>query len=236
MRPRLRKVLLLAGVVPAVLAVVLAVLVTRMLTSQGAGEESFDSGDFADAAASFDSAGGVNPFEEWVTAFDRGAAEHADGDLDAAIELYESALTTVPTAEECTVRINLALAHESVGDGLVEDEDADEQDVEDAIASWDAGLTALRDGDCPEDSGRGEAQTEDAAAVEERLEKKIEQQQQQQQQKKKKDDQKENDEDQKKKQERERKERELEKQNERAEKQKQRYERQKESGGYQPEW
>ncbi len=75
------------------------------------------------------------------------------------------------------MRINIALADETLGDTALENGDADE-----ATAWWQAGIDALAEGGCPTDSGRGQDQTEDAAAVDQRLRDKLQQQQQQQQQ------------------------------------------------------
>lgn len=159
----MRRRLMLAGIVPALLALVFAAVVLRMTQLQSDGDEAFDQARYPEAADTFAAAGGWNPFEDWVSAFDEGAARHADGDLTPAIDLYRLALETVPQAEECTVRINLSLAHEAVGDAAVEDE------PENARDAWEAGLRVLREGGCPTDAGGGEAQTRDAGVVEQRL-------------------------------------------------------------------
>lgn len=175
-RSDLRTLLLLAGLLPALLALALAVKVGLMLRTDAAGRDAYDRGDRDGAAAEFHDNRTLNWFEPWVAPFDEGAAWHADGDPARAISLYEKALEDVPVAEECTVRINLALAHEAVGDAALAD-----GDDEGAATEWEAGLEALRAADCPTDAGRGEEQSEDAAAVEERLEDKLQEQQQQQQ-------------------------------------------------------
>ena len=172
-----RKALLLVGLLPALVALALAVKVFVMLSHDADGRGLFGDRDYSDAASEFAANDRLNWFEPWVAAFDEGAARHAEGELPEAVERYDSALEDVPEEQECTVRINQALAHEALGDTALEDGDR-----EGAIEQWEAGLATLAEGDCPTDSGRGADQTKDAAAVDQRLRDKIEQQQQQQQQ------------------------------------------------------
>ncbi|GAA4812907.1 hypothetical protein ACFQ0K_05085 [Nocardioides caeni] len=172
-RSGLRTILVLAGILPTLIVLAFAVKVGLMLRADAAGRDAFDRGDHDGAAADFHGNRSLNWLEPWIAAFGEGASWHADGDPGRAIGSYEKALEDVPDAEECTVRINLALAHESVGDTFLED-----QDTEAAVESWQAGLDALREADCPTDAGRGKEQSEDAAAVEKRLEEKLQQQQQ----------------------------------------------------------
>lgn len=176
-RARLRLVLVLAGILPTLVALAFAAKVVTMLSHDRDGRDRFDAGQFVAAADEFDANGALNWFEPWVTAFDEGASRHADGDLDDALELYARALADVPAEEECTVRINAALAHETLGDRAQEEGDAGE-----AAAQWQAGIDTLAQGGCPTASGRGEDQTRDAAAVDQRLRDKLEQQQQDQEQ------------------------------------------------------
>jgi len=224
-----RRLLLLIGIVPSALALIFSTLVLLMLHSQREGQEKFSAGDFDRAAAAFGEAGALNPFQDWIAAFDRGAAAHAGGDYDAAIDRYETALPAVPTRHACTVRINLALAHEAVGDAAAADDDAT-----DARAAWTAGIKVLREGRCPTDSGRGEKQTEQAAAVEKRLQEKLSSEPEKKDKDSKKDKEQQKREQKKEKQEKERK---LQKQNEQGQKRRERQEQErKESGGYQPRW
>ena len=176
-RTRLRMILVLAGVVPTLVALLFAVKVVAMLSHDRDGRGQFDDADYVSAADEFSANDSVNWFESWITAFDEGAARHADVDLEGALDRYLVALEDVPPEEECTVRINMALAHETLGDAALENGDADE-----ATAWWQAGIDALAEGGCPTDSGRGKDQTEDAATVDRRLRDKLQQQQQQQQQ------------------------------------------------------
>ena len=169
-RTRLRMILVLAGILPMLVALLFAVKVVAMLSHDRDGRSLFDDADYVGAADEFSANDSVNWFESWIAAFDEGAARHADGDLEGALELYVVALEDVPAAEECTVRINIALADETLGDTALENGDADE-----ATAWWQAGIDALAEGECPTDSGRGQDQTEDAAAVDQRLRDKLQQ-------------------------------------------------------------
>lgn len=167
-----RRVLYLAGLLPLLLVVLYATKVAVMLSHDGDGRGAFDATDFDDAAAEFAGNRSLNVLEPWVAAFDEGTAHHAAGDLDAAVADYTAALADVPAEEECTVRIDLALAQEALGDAALEMPDRDA-----ALDAWRAGVDALEDGGCPEHSGRGADQTADAKAVDERLRHKIEDQQ-----------------------------------------------------------
>lgn len=175
---RMRVILVLAGVLPALLAFGLLLKVGVMMTHDDNGRDAFDDDDFAAAAEEFAANGTLNWFEPWISPFDEGAALHADEEYDAAIERYRDALESVPDAEECTVRINQALAHEALGDAAIETP----PDSEEATAQWQAGIDVLAEGECPDDSGRGEEQTEQAETVDERLREKLEQEEQRQQQ------------------------------------------------------
>lgn len=174
---RLRRVLLLAGIAPAVVVLAFAVKVAAMLVNVGAGSDAFARGDYAAAAGEFSDNKTLNWFQPWVAPFDEGAAHHAAGDLPTALELYSRALRDVPPEDECTVRINEALAHEALGDRA-----AERGDQPTAIRHWQAGLETLSAGNCPQDAGGGDDQSEAAAAVDARLREKLEQDQEQQDQ------------------------------------------------------
>ncbi len=203
-RPQLRMILVLAGILPALVAVAFAGKVITMLSHDRDGRSQFDDTEYVAAAREFSDNGSINWFESWIAAFDEGAARHADDDLEGALALYTVALEDVPAEEECTVRINAALAHETLGDAAFEADEAEQ-----ATAQWQAGTAVLAEGDCPTDAGRGQEQTEHAAAVDRRLRDKLQQQRQQQQQ-----DQQQDPQDQEEQRRRERQERELEERNE----------------------
>ena len=163
-RARLRRALLVGGLLPALLVLGYAVKVGLMLQHEAAGREAFELGNYDGAAAEFFENRDLNWFQPWIAPFDEGTGHHGDGLYDKAIAAYEVALEDVPQRDECTVRINLALAHEAVGDQRQAD-----QDLDGAIESWQAGIDVLAAGDCPTDSGRGQEQTGDAATLDGRL-------------------------------------------------------------------
>jgi tetratricopeptide (TPR) repeat protein len=174
-RRGLRHTLFLAGLLPALLVLGFGLKVALMLQDNADGRDAFHRGDYDGARGSFADTRSLNWMESWIAPFDEGTAHHAEGQYDAAIPDYRAALEDVPEREECTVRINLALAHEAIGDRL-----AEEMDSEGAIESWQAGVDVLAEGGCPDDSARDEEQTEDAETLDERLRQKIQEQEQQQ--------------------------------------------------------
>lgn len=174
-RPR-RRTLLVAGILPALLVLAFGAKVLVMRHHDSVGRDAFDRGDYALAHRSFAANRSLNFFERWIAPFDEGTVHHAKGELDDAIDDYEIALEVVPKRDECTVRINLALAHESIGDELAKQKDSDG-----ATKEWQAGIEALAGGKCPQQAGRGKKQTRDAKRVDERLRSKKQQQEQEQQ-------------------------------------------------------
>lgn len=166
-----RNLLFVIGIVPSILALLFAGKVGLMLQANAAGSSSYDDGQYADAMGSFERNLTANLFEEWKAPFNRGDAQHQDKAYDDAIESYETALKSVPTEDECTVRINLALTHELVGDAALDQGKPDR-----AIDSWQTGRDVLAEGDCPTDAGRGDQQSEVAATVDQRLADKLKQQ------------------------------------------------------------
>ena len=169
-----RRTLYLAGLLPLLLVLLFSAKVALMLNHDGHGRGSFDDTRYDDAAAQFSDNRSLNVFESWVAAFDEGAARFANGDDEGAVAAYRAALEDVPAEDECTVRINLALAEEAIGDAKIKMPDRDA-----ALEAWQAGVKALEDGDCPTHAGRGADQTADAKAVDERLKQKIDQEQSQ---------------------------------------------------------
>lgn len=179
-RARLRRNLVLAGLLPALLALLFALEVALTSLNDSAGRDRFGAEAYDDAADQFADNRTVNLIEPWVAPFDEGAARHADGDLADAVESYEAALEDVPAEEACTVRVNLALAREGLGDAALE-----EGDSELAVEEWQAGVDVLADGRCPDpdaDTARDEDQLADARAVDQRLRDKLAAQQSEEQQ------------------------------------------------------
>lgn len=172
-----RRTLYLAGLVPLVLAVLFATKVALMLSHDDDGRGAFGAGRYDTAAAEFSDNRTLDVLERWVAAFDEGTARHAAGDYEGAVGDYTAALEDVPSEEECTVRIDLALAQEAIGDTALR-----KPDREAATKAWQDGVDALEEGGCPDRSGRGAEQTADAKAVRDRLEQKIREQQPEDQQ------------------------------------------------------
>lgn len=241
-RDRLRTVLLLLGILPAVAALLFAAMVLRILAVQHAGNNAYDDGHYLDAAGHYRSAGHLNPFQDWLSAFDAGAARHVDGQYAAAIRAYRAALDLgVPHLDECTVRINLALAEEAIGDAATR-----AKRLNAANDAYQAGISALEDGHCPIDSGRGAQQTKDAKAVDDRLHKKTQQNRKQQEQQKRRQQQEKNKTPQQKKQEQrqqqkqrreqQQRERKLNQQNRQGLKDRKAQQNRDGGSGYQPNW
>lgn len=171
-RATLRKRLFVAGALPAVLVLAYLLKVTLMLSHNGDGRERFAQESYGAAADELGANQSLDLFEPWITAFDEGAARHAAGQLESAIALYTDALEDVPAEHECTVRINLALAHEAAGGALMTQKRPDREEAE---KSWQAGVDALAAADCPDDAPGGAEQTADAKTVDDRLQKLLDQ-------------------------------------------------------------
>ncbi|WP_193614590.1 hypothetical protein [Nocardioides lijunqiniae] len=121
-RTRTRNRLYLVGVLPALLMLLVSGRIGLLLVEESQGLSAFETGDFDDARGDFALNQVLNPFEQWIAHFDEGASRHRAGDLDGAVSSYERSLDEdVPEEWECRVRNNLALAHEELGDALVEE-------------------------------------------------------------------------------------------------------------------
>lgn len=162
-----RRRLFLAGLVPTLLVVAFALKVALMFQGNATGRDAFWRGDYDGATSAFAGTRSLNLLERWVAPFDEGTAHHAQGAWSQARDAYEDALTSVPRQEECTVRINLALVHEAVGDALAQ------SDRERAVEAWQRGIDVLAAGSCPTEAGRGAEQQEDAGETDRRLREKV---------------------------------------------------------------
>jgi hypothetical protein len=110
-----------------------------------------------------------NYLERWVAPYNEGTARYRLDDFTGALQLLEEALDAVPPERECLVRINLALAHESVGDA------ADARgDAPAAAEEWREGIAVLSEGGCLEPDRADNAGARDARAVDGRLRAKLE--------------------------------------------------------------
>ena len=120
-RRRARNRLYLIGVLPALLMLLVSGRIGLLLVEESHGLASYEDGEYGAARGSFADNQVLNPFERWLAHFDEGTARHRAGDLDGAVSAYEDALDEdVPSAWVCPVRNNLALAHEQIGDALLE--------------------------------------------------------------------------------------------------------------------
>lgn len=166
-RAHARRVLYLAGLLPLLAALAFSVKVFVMLHHDGAGEDAWARRDGATALEQYAANRSLNLLEPWIAPFDEGDAAFLLGSYPRSRDLFITALTTVPHKQECTVRINLALAYEAIGDAA-----ARSGALDDATAAWRDGITTLNDGDCPLHAGLGAQQSRDAATVKQRLENK----------------------------------------------------------------
>ncbi|MCU4296881.1 hypothetical protein D3I60_07290 [Brevibacterium permense] len=81
----------------------------------------------------------VSPFQRHIGYFNRGTAEAAVGDFDAAQTDLEAALEIAPTSAECAVRINLSYVYEKQADQIAS------QDPDQSQELYDRSLKTLED-------------------------------------------------------------------------------------------
>lgn len=81
----------------------------------------------------------VSPFQRHIGYFNRGTAEAAVGDYDAAQTDLEAALEIAPTSAECAVRINLSFVYEKQADQIAS------QDPDQSQELYDRALKTLED-------------------------------------------------------------------------------------------
>jgi len=150
MNPRIarRNQLFVLGVVPALVVLLLAIDVGVQLKANHDGRAAYDNKAFADAEEAFLDAAGVELPEGWVKPFNAGAAAYQDGQYADARSHFESALDKAPDDRECTVRVNLALTHEALGDELRR-----RGNRRQSLEKFGDGRTVLESGGCAEDDG-----------------------------------------------------------------------------------
>ena len=142
-RHRLRRVLMWLGLAPALVALALMLKVGSMLYLNHSGRDDLAAGRLEPAAAAFDQTQRFNLIEPWVAPYDLGTALYRQAEYAQARDRFEAALRTVPAAEECRVRINLALAQEALGDAALADGDPAA-----ARKAWTEGLDTLQATGC----------------------------------------------------------------------------------------
>ena len=137
-RSRVRRVLYVAGLLPSLLLLLVSARIVLMLAEDARGSAAWDREDWAAAETSYSRDGLLNPFERWVAPLGEGAALYRLEKYDEAVGAFEVAVAHAPADRECPLRVNLALAHEAVGDGHLAD-----GDMVEAEAAWGAGRAAL---------------------------------------------------------------------------------------------
>lgn len=173
-RLRLRRRLLVLGLLPLLLALALGVKVGVMLGLDDRGRSAFGAGEFERASEAFAANGRLNVFEPWVAPFDEGTADYRLADFGTARDLLEEALLVVPGGHECLVRINLSLALEALGDASLAD---GRRDLAEAL--WREGIAVLDEGSCRDPDRESETETDrdaeaaDAGSVAARLADKL---------------------------------------------------------------
>jgi len=151
MNPRIprRNQLLALGAIPAVVALLLLLDVVLQLRANHEGRSAYDDKAYADAEQAFLDASGVGLPESWVAPFNAGAAAYQDGQYADAAGHFEAALDDVPDDRECTVRVNLALSHEALGDQLRK-----QGRPQQSLEQFHVGRTALDAGGCADGEGQ----------------------------------------------------------------------------------
>lgn len=120
-RRRLRRALMLLGLVPLLATLLLGLKVAIMLQSNQTGRDDFGAGRYDEAAGAFRDSQVVNVLEPWVASYDLGTTLYLQGEYDAARLQLEAARDVAPGDQQCRVRVNLALADEALGDGQLAD-------------------------------------------------------------------------------------------------------------------
>lgn len=151
MNPRIarRNKLFTLGVVPVLVVLLLVLDVGLQLKANHDGRTAYDDKAYADAEQAFLDAAGVDLPEGWVKPFNAGAAAYQDGQYADAQAHFESALADAPDDRECTVRVNLALTHEALGD-----EQRRQGSRRQSLEKFGDARTVLEGGGCSEDEGR----------------------------------------------------------------------------------
>lgn len=167
-REQVRRALLLAGIVPVVIGLAFLMKVILMGHHDRAGREAWDVRDAATAMEHYSANRELNILQPWIAHFDAGNAAFLLGENARAIAYYGEALERVPEDHECTVRINMSLTQEAIGDRA---RDAGNQAG--AKVAYEEALATLKEGDCPTDAGQGPEQSQQGQSVEERLQEKL---------------------------------------------------------------
>lgn len=151
MNPRIarRNQLFTLGLLPALVVLLLALDVGLQLKANHDGRTAYDDKAYADAEQAFLDAAGVDLPEGWVKPFNAGAAAYQDAQYADAVAHFESALADAPDDRECSVRVNLALTHEALGD-----EERRQGNRRQSLEKFGEARTVLEVGGCAEDDGQ----------------------------------------------------------------------------------
>jgi tetratricopeptide (TPR) repeat protein len=135
---RLRRITKINLIVGTVFAVIVAYIgVTAYFGT--ASQIRYASNDFPGAKKAATAFLKLSPLQRHIGYFNRGTAEAAVGDLDAAQADLESALEIAPTSAECAVRINLSYVYEQQADEVAS------QDPDQSQELYDRSLKTLED-------------------------------------------------------------------------------------------
>ncbi|GGU45210.1 tetratricopeptide repeat protein [Nocardioides albus] len=167
-REQVRRALLLAGILPVVIGLAFLLKVILMGHHDRAGRDAWDVRDAATAMEHYSANRELNFLQPWIAHFDAGNAAFLLGENARAVAYYGDALERVPEKHECTVRINMSLTQEAIGDRA-----RDAGDQPGAKAAYEEALATLKEGDCPTDAGQGPEQSQQGESVEERLKEKL---------------------------------------------------------------
>ncbi|MGH3349090.1 MAG: hypothetical protein ACRDPS_00380 [Nocardioides sp.] len=167
-REQVRRVLLVAGIVPVLIGLAFLLKVMVMGHHDRGGREAWDERDAATAMEHYAANRDFNFLQPWIAHFDAGNAAYLLGENARAVAYFGEALERVPQEHECTVRINMSLTQEAIGDRA-----RDAGDQAGAKAAYEEALATLKDGDCPTKAGQGEEQSQQGESVQERLEDKL---------------------------------------------------------------
>ena len=164
--PRVRRVLMWLGVAPALVALALVLKVGTMVYLNHSGRDDLAAGRLVPAADAFAQTERFNLLEPWVAHYDAGTVLFRQAEYAQARDRFETALRSVPAAQECRVRINLALTQEALGDAALADGDPVA-----AREAWTEGIDALAATGCADPTASALERT--AAGVVERLRGKL---------------------------------------------------------------
>lgn len=166
-RRRRRNVLLLAGLVPSLIAVLVGSALLLMLVRGNLGLAATAHGDQDAAVDHFAANRWFGTVEHWVAPYDEGVASYRADAYDAALAAFLAALHDVPDDQECRVLDNIAATQERLGDHGVQARDPE------AITRYQRGREALAAGRCLERDDQDPGIVPRAAGLDARLQQKI---------------------------------------------------------------